>query len=122
MEGPITIGIRLKTLRGLKTQEEVAKAVGLSRARYSHYENDRVEPDIETIQKFATYFHVTTDYLLGLSDSPKNESIEIKNIIDDPRTTLMFQDFKDLSDEQKEEALEMIKYIKYKDQQKKNKK
>lgn len=55
------IGGRLKSLRGKKTQEEVANHIGVSRARYSHYENGRSEPDYDTPQKLADYFKVSTD-------------------------------------------------------------
>lgn len=44
------LGGRLKSLRGKRTQEEVAKQIGVSRARYSHYENGRSEPDYETLK------------------------------------------------------------------------
>ncbi|MGE6202997.1 helix-turn-helix domain-containing protein [Guptibacillus hwajinpoensis] len=56
---------RLKVLRGSKTQNEVAYALGISRARYSHYENDHVEPDIQLLIKMANYFNTTIDDLLG---------------------------------------------------------
>lgn len=62
------IGGRLKSLRGKKTQEEVANHIGVSRARYSHYENGRSEPDYDTLQKLADYFKVSTDYLLTGKD------------------------------------------------------
>ena len=64
-----TIGSKLKKLRKSlnRNQEDVAKAIGISRARYSHYENDRVEPDIELIKKFSSYYQVSSDYLLGTS-------------------------------------------------------
>lgn len=62
-------GEKLKQLRGKKTQDEVAKSIGISRARYSHYENERTEPDIELIQRIAEYYKVTTDYLLGRSEN-----------------------------------------------------
>ena len=68
------IGKHLKKLRGDKTQEEVAKDLGLSRARYAHYEQGRSEPNLELIEKFANYFRVTSDYLLGLSARSKIES------------------------------------------------
>ncbi|WP_242057299.1 helix-turn-helix transcriptional regulator [Pseudalkalibacillus hwajinpoensis] len=55
----------LKVLRGSKTQNEVADALGISRARYSHYENDHVEPDIQLLIKMANYFNTTIDDLLG---------------------------------------------------------
>lgn len=68
------IGKRLKKLRGDKTQEEVAKDIGLSRARYAHYEQGRSEPNLELIEKFANYFKVSSDYLLGLSARSKIEA------------------------------------------------
>lgn len=64
------LGSRLKKLRGKRNQEDIAKAVGLTRASYSHYENDRVEPDINTLQNLSKFFNVTTDYLLGLTNNP----------------------------------------------------
>lgn len=67
-----SIGERLKKLRNNfgKNQETVAKEIGISRARYSHYENNHVEPDIDLIKKLASYYNVTTDYLLGKNDNP----------------------------------------------------
>lgn len=67
MSDKILIGDRLRSLRKKqgKNQEVVASDIGISRARYSHYENNHVEPDIELIKKLAVYFNVTTDYLLG---------------------------------------------------------
>ena len=46
----MTFGERLKELRG-KTQEEVSTGIGISRPRYSHFENNRNEPDLDLIQK-----------------------------------------------------------------------
>jgi HTH-type transcriptional regulator, competence development regulator len=65
------VGERLKKLRGNMTQEDIAKFLGISRARYSHYENGRSEPDNETLKKLADFFNVTTDYLLGRTDEPQ---------------------------------------------------
>lgn len=64
------LGKRLKELRGKRTQEEIANKLGLSRARYSHYENGRSEPDTEMLQKMADFFGVSVDYLLGRTDNP----------------------------------------------------
>lgn len=67
------LGDRLKELRNKKgiNQEHVAIDIGISRARYSHYENNHVEPDIEILRKLASYYDVTTDYLLGHSNDLK---------------------------------------------------
>lgn len=64
-------GKRLKELRSAtgKNQEDIANTVGISRARYSHYENNHVEPDIDLIRKIADVFNVTTDYLLGRTNA-----------------------------------------------------
>ncbi len=69
--GHSMLGGRLKSLRGKRTQEEVAKQIGVSRARYSHYENGRSEPDYETLKKLADYYKVTIDYLLTGTEKKK---------------------------------------------------
>ncbi|HAB9844533.1 TPA_asm: helix-turn-helix domain-containing protein, partial [Listeria monocytogenes] len=45
------------------------KILGISRGAYSHIENGRNEPDMETIVKLANIFGVSTDYLLGRSNN-----------------------------------------------------
>ena len=59
------IGNRLKELRNMqgKTQDEVAKSIGISRARYSHLENERNEPDNELLKLLASYYEVSTIFL-----------------------------------------------------------
>ncbi|MCT49399.1 XRE family transcriptional regulator, partial [Listeria monocytogenes] len=52
-----------------KTQEDISKILGISRGAYSHIENGRNEPDMETIVKLADIFEVSTDYLLGKSNN-----------------------------------------------------
>jgi len=51
------------------TQQEVADALGFSRATYAHYEIGRREPDNEMLQKLADYFGTSTDSLLGRKDT-----------------------------------------------------
>lgn len=63
------IGKRLILLRGSRTQQEIADALGISRARYSHYENGRNEPDLATLNHMAEFFQVTADYLLGRNEA-----------------------------------------------------
>lgn len=59
------IGNNLKKLRGKRTQEKVANKLGISRARYSHYENNHVQPDNDLLIRIAEFYEVSTDYLLG---------------------------------------------------------
>ncbi|MFZ5823407.1 MAG: helix-turn-helix domain-containing protein [Bacillota bacterium] len=60
--------IALRKERNL-SQLEAAKVLGLTRSAFAMYELRQREPDMETIRNMATYFNVTTDYLLGRSDS-----------------------------------------------------
>lgn len=57
----------LKKLRKDKnlSQLEVAKYLGTSQQNYCRYENGDNEPDINTLIKLATFFHVSVDYLIG---------------------------------------------------------
>ena len=60
--------LALRTERGL-TQEEAAEKIGVSNKTYSKWETGSTSPDIETVVKLSQAFGVTTDILLGLSDS-----------------------------------------------------
>jgi repressor LexA len=61
---------RIKYLRAEKgiSQNELAKALGLTQQAISAYENGLREPDLETLQKIADFFDVSLDYLLGRTD------------------------------------------------------
>ena len=54
------------------TQDELARALNLSRSRVSGYESQGKEPDFELLCKMAHYFGVSTDYLLGYSEARNN--------------------------------------------------
>ena len=64
----IILGKRLKELRTEKgfTQQEVADYFKISSVTYLRYEKAQREPSLELLVKFACFFVVTTDYLLGL--------------------------------------------------------
>lgn len=51
------------------TQYDLAKATERTRSTISGYETEGKEPNYETLCEFANFFGVTTDYLLGVSDS-----------------------------------------------------
>ncbi|MFU2204962.1 helix-turn-helix domain-containing protein [Streptococcus pluranimalium] len=61
---------RLKKLRleaGL-TQKEIAEKFGIKQPTYAQWESGRTKPKSETLEKFASFFNVSTDYLLGNTD------------------------------------------------------
>lgn len=59
----------LKTLRKKRglTQQELGAKVGLSKAVVSKYENGMGYPSFDILIRIASFFGVTTDYLLGVS-------------------------------------------------------
>ena len=61
------INSRLKVarMRANKTQKEVAEVLGISYRTYGDFENGRRIFTQEQIMKLATYYGVTTDYLMG---------------------------------------------------------
>lgn len=58
------------------TQKAAAEELGISQALLSHYEKGIRECNLDFVIKAAEYYGVTTDYLLGVSDS-KHGSNEI---------------------------------------------
>lgn len=69
------VGSRLKELRQKRniSADELALAIGISRQQIAKYEADRTDITSDTLIRLATYFHVSTDYLLGLSDDSKSK-------------------------------------------------
>lgn len=61
-------GYRLKDLREKKnlTQSQVAARLGISKASVSGYENNVKTPSLEVLTRLASFYGVSTDYLLGL--------------------------------------------------------
>lgn len=70
-------GERLKQLResqGL-SQSELADYLNVSRQSIGGYENDNVDPGINTLVKIADRFNVSLDYLLGRTDEKENVNL-----------------------------------------------
>lgn len=57
------------------TQYELADKLNFSRGQIANYEQGTREPDFDTLLKFADFFSVTTDFLLGRNVS--NQNIDI---------------------------------------------
>jgi transcriptional regulator with XRE-family HTH domain len=49
---------------------EIARSVELDRNSISSWRAGRAKPSADALNKIATYFNVTTDYLLGRTDNP----------------------------------------------------
>ncbi len=61
--------MNLKILRQEKkvTQKMVAEAIGCSVTDYSRYENEKRQPDIDTICMLAHFFETSTDDVIGFT-------------------------------------------------------
>lgn len=66
------IGERLLDLRkdADLTQDELAAILKINKHSISSYEREKSEPPDTIKIAIARYFHVSTDYLLGLTDDP----------------------------------------------------
>ena len=52
-----------------KTQQDIAEVLGTSQTMYARYERGANELPLRHLIKLAEYYQVSTDYLLGLSDT-----------------------------------------------------
>lgn len=57
----------LRTERGM-TQQELADIIGVSKNAISLYETSKEYPSLSTLCKLVSVFHVSSDYLLGLTN------------------------------------------------------
>lgn len=87
-----TFSERLKELRKEKqlTQQKLADDLGVNRVNITRWEKGNIEPNLETLSLIASYFNVSTDYLIGIEDNPPidhlkeldSKSIEIYELIE----------------------------------------
>lgn len=64
----MTLGERLRELRGTRTQGEIAALAGLSVSGYSHFENDAREPCFRHLVMLADAFETVVPVLLAPVD------------------------------------------------------
>lgn len=89
---------RLKSLRleAKLSQKELSKELNISQQIITFYEQGKRNPKRETLEKFANFFNVSTDYLLGNTDI-KNPEETISDV-----DMLFRRTSKDLTPEQQE--------------------
>lgn len=74
----------LRTSHGL-TQKELGDKVGLSKAVVSKYENALGYPTFDVLIHIASFFNVTTDYLLGVDG---RKTIDVSDLTDSQLETI----------------------------------
>ncbi|MCU4932824.1 transcriptional regulator [Bacillus thuringiensis] len=112
------IGENLRKLRKNQklTMKELGQKLNLAESTISGYENGNRKPDYDTLNKFADFFEVSTDYLLGRNvfyQIPKED--DITNPLNDPDLGLWFKDIKDASPDKQEELKLFWEFIKAKE-------
>lgn len=77
----MTLKENLKTLRKSEklTQKELSEKLNISLRSYCAYEIGAVEPNIKTLIKFADFYNVSVDYLIGHRQGNK---IDMSNLSD----------------------------------------
>lgn len=93
---------RFKYLRQSKglNQVQLGENLGVKKQTISNWENDNIMPSVEMLEKIATFFQVSTDYLLGRDDAlidgvltmditglTPQQTEHIRAIVDDFRNT-----------------------------------
>ena len=110
------LGTRIKELRieNRKTQEQIAKDLGTTKATIGRYELGTREPKTDILNALADYFNVTTDYLLGRTEErhAKKERFQGVNSISAHRIGNIEQ-LPDEALDQLDDYIEMLK-LKYK--------
>ena len=76
------MGKKLKALRLEKnfTQKQIAERIGLATSAISSYESGMRYPSYDVLVKLARIFHVSTDYLLGMTNT---RNIDVTGLTDD---------------------------------------
>jgi transcriptional regulator with XRE-family HTH domain len=113
--GDIVFPKRLKALR--KEKKLTAKSFGekfnLAESTISGYETGARKPDIEQLEKFADFFDVSIDYLMGRTNLPstiltniQRSFIEKIDLSDDELVNIpMYSDGRELSEEEKRRVI-----------------
>lgn len=98
---------RLKTLRKetIISQKKLSDFLGYKYTAVANYESGRNEPSIDTLIKIASYFGVTTDYLVGVSDFPQKE----KDLSAKESNLLLI--FRNLPTEKQDILLKLVSYL-----------
>ena len=55
------------------TQKEMAKALNCSQQVYSNYELGQRDIPTDILIKLSSFYNVSVDYILGISDNPKRQ-------------------------------------------------
>ncbi|MEX1029581.1 MAG: helix-turn-helix transcriptional regulator [Paenibacillaceae bacterium] len=103
------IAVRLAELRKNNnwSMQYLANRIGMAKSTYAGYESGYRQPSLDTLQKMAEIFNVSTDYLLG-----KAEGDLVSEEMADPTLGLWFKELLDAPEERREELRKIWEIIK----------
>ena len=111
----------LRTIREKKgyKQNDVAKALGLSKQVYSNYELGKRQPDYELLLKIAEFLDTSVDMLLtgrGVDEMPKPADKEKAPTADtvDELTEILTGLMSDFTDKEVREIRDYVRYLRWK--------
>ncbi|MMZ57947.1 HTH-type transcriptional regulator Xre [compost metagenome] len=84
------------------TQGYVADLIGVARPTYTAYENGTKQPPLETVDKIANLFNVSSDYLIGRTNN--SAPLHEENI-----NVAFYDGYDELSPEEQEAVKEIVK-------------
>ena len=67
---------RLKELRGVRSQAEMATMIGITQQGWARYETGKVLPGAEVLHQICVTCKVSADWLLVIGDSPKSSDTD----------------------------------------------
>ena len=79
---PLSNFLRMLREKNGYTQDQVAKILGVSRANYSHYENDRITPSSDSLCRLADFYHVPLPKLVRLAGSTYTNGEDFEDQLD----------------------------------------
>lgn len=101
---------QLKKLRQIHhlSQQKLADEFHISQQSIWKYENDLSEPDINMLIRFANYFNVSVDYLIGNANVPTKADLILEKQLS-PAESDLIRRYRSLSSKMQELILELLK-------------
>ena len=90
------------------TQKQLSMDLHIASSTLNGYVNNNREPDFATLDRFAQYFNVSTDYLLGLSNEKKPAPSSLS-----PQEGALVHLYRALPSERQELIVEQAKFYQY---------
>ena len=104
---------RLKNLRTERdiSQEDLARLLNISRTSVTNYELGRNEASAQVLNKLATIFNCSIDYLLGKTDI-RNAGEQIDDILNEAMIGMSKKDYEQLTEVQKKQIRDFAIFVK----------